>query len=89
MVIGVVFNFLFFLQEMIQLRDYGALLYFSTPKNLNEFSVFFAFTLFAVLRLSHDSVGSLIPRDYAAQDHTEISVTTFTFMIFLQILVIF
>jgi len=51
MIIGVVTNSLFFAQEMIQLKDYGAQLYFKTPKNLNEFSVFFLFSLFAVLRL--------------------------------------
>tara|TARA_B110000285_G_scaffold233885_2_gene309042 strand:+ start:76 stop:540 length:465 start_codon:yes stop_codon:yes gene_type:complete len=89
MIIGGATNFLFFLQEMIQLRDYGAARYFKTPKNLNEFSVFFAFSLFTFLRIGYSGIGSLIPGNYSDLPHDEISVQTFTFMIFLQILVIF
>ena len=74
MIIGGITNFLFFLQEMIQLRDYGALKYFKIPKNLNEFSVFFAFSLFTFLRIGYSGIGSLIPGKYEDLHHDVISV---------------
>jgi hypothetical protein len=74
---------------MIQLKDYGVAKYFSTTKNLNEFSVFFIFSIFALLRLSHPELGSLIPTKYNDQNPEVEGIHTFTFMIFLQIVVIF
>ena len=74
MIIGVLTNSLFFFQEMIQLKDYGALKYFQTTKNVNEFSVFFIFTVFAILRLSHPNLGSLVPDNFKDLDREIISI---------------
>lgn len=86
LIISFLANILFFCQEILQIKDQGLKNYFKIPKNYIDFSVFWVYLLFFIMRMNYP--GTLIPSEYVNEEISGNNINIFTFMVILNIIVL-